>query len=109
MWGEVTWGVTIVIGVFLLSLFSYLATFRFTLVIGIYNFLVGILLFAFCFQVILTFSVVKGVKAFRGKGVAERPFIWAILMLLPSFVFVYPLYLVRSKITWPKQIGSTGQ
>lgn len=57
------------------------------------------------FQILLTVVVVRAVRDVRRKGIDTIPFFWGIGMILPSIIAVFPLYCVKSRITWPVQLG----
>lgn len=69
----------------------------------------GLYLFFFLctgwFQILLTFLVVRRVKKYKQKGINASPLLWGLGTILPSIIVVLPLYLVRSHITWPKQVS----
>jgi len=65
-------------------------------------FLLGCLLW---FPIVLTIYVIARVTDFKKKGLPLSPFLWGIGMILPSIIIVYPLFWVRARITWPRQLG----
>ena len=54
----------------------------------------------FWYPAILTAWVVRDAMKFKHRGIKTSPLLWAIGMILPTIIIVFPIYLIRRKITW---------
>lgn len=53
------------------------------------------------------FWIARDSRKFKAKGIKISPFLWAIGVALPTIIVIFPLYLIRRNITWPRELKET--
>ena len=73
---------------------------------SVYSWLILLTLFSGLILALAIFGfwITRDSKKFRAKGIKNSPFLWAIGVILPTIIIVFPLYFIRRNITWPKKL-----
>lgn len=73
---------------------------------SIYSWLILLILFSVPLLTLtfFIFWVARDSRKFRDKGIKTSPFLWAIGVALPTIIVIFPLYLIRRNIIWPREL-----
>lgn len=59
------------------------------------------------YHILLMTLVTRDAIKFKHKGVQTSPLLWAVGMILPTTIIVFPIYMIRRKITWVNKLMTT--